>query len=63
MAIDTSSTVRISNGNEVSCDERVAGWFATLFCHKFPYADDTAFELFDEGWTRIVGIAPRGCKW
>jgi len=56
LAIGASSMVR--NGNEVSCDERVARWFATLFCHKFPYTDNTAFKLFDQGWTRIMDSEP-----
>lgn len=34
LAVETSSAV--GDGDKVSCDERIAGLFTTVFCHELP---------------------------
>jgi len=56
LAIDTSSAV--GDGDKISCDERVAGLFTTIFRHKLPHADNATLELFGQGWTGITNSWP-----
>jgi hypothetical protein len=57
LAIDTSAAV--GYGDKVSCNERVAGLFPTIFRHKLPHADNTALKLFSQGWTGVVDTWPK----